>query len=114
MKKILTTMIAGFIFWLTALPAMAQEDVPPTPGWVSERGYWVVESRKDSSIVYFYNNDHQLVYKEQRAGILNADRRRIKLRLTRTLEQMVTAFSRRKEPIYRQMMNGDASPTGQP
>jgi len=114
MKKITTTLIAGFILWLSALPATAQEDVPPTPGWVSERGYWVVESRNDSSIVYFYNNDNLLVYKEQLHGTLHADRRKTKLRLTRTLEQMVTAFSRRNRPIYRQMMSGDTSSAGQP
>ena len=114
MKKILTTLIAGIILWLTALPARAQDDVPPTPGWVSERGYWVVESRNDTAIVYFYNNDNQLVYREQRSGTLNVSRRRTKLRLTRTLEQMVTAFSRQKEPIHRQMMDGDATIAGQP
>jgi hypothetical protein len=114
MKKIPTTLIAGFILWLTALPAIAQEDVPLTPSWVSERGFWVVESRNDSSIVYFYNNDNQLVYKEEISGILNTDRRRIKLRLTRKLEQVVTAFSRQNRPIYRQMMNGEATSTGQP
>ena len=114
MKKIPTTLIAGFVLWLTALPAIAQEDVPPTPSWVSDKGYWVVESRNDSSIVYFYNNDQQLVHKEQLAGVLNVGRRKTKLRLTRTLEQMVAAFSRQNRPIYRQMMNGDASPAGQP
>ena len=114
MKKILTILIAAIILWLTTLPAMAQEDVPPTPGWVSERGYWVVESRSDSSIVYFYNNDNLLVYKEQLSGTLNTGRRKTKLRLTRTLEQMVTSFSRRNEPVHRQMMSGGASTAGQP
>ncbi|MBN8855208.1 MAG: hypothetical protein BGO55_24620 [Sphingobacteriales bacterium 50-39] len=113
MKKITTTLIAGLILGLTP-PATAQEDVPPTPGWVSERGYWVVETRHDSSIVYFYNNDNLLVYKEQLRGTLNADRRKTKLHLTRTLERMVTAFSRRNRPIYRQMTSGDTSSAGQP
>jgi len=114
MKKILTTSIAGFILWLTALPAIAQEDVPPTPNWVSERGFWVVESRNDSSIAYFYNNDNQLVYKEQISGTLNTGRRRTKLRLTRKLEQVVTAFSRQNRPIYRQMTGGDTTSAEQP
>ncbi|HVV06023.1 MAG TPA: hypothetical protein VHC96_17445 [Puia sp.] len=114
MEKIVTTLIAGLILWLSALPAMAQQDVPPTPSWVSDRGYWVVESRNDSSIVYFYNNDNQLVHKEQLAGVLNVGRRKTKLRLTRTLEQVVPAFSRQNRPIHRQMMSGDASSAGQP
>lgn len=112
MKKITTTL--GIIFWLSALPAMAQEDVPPTPSWVSDRGYWVVESRNDSSTVYFYNNDNLLVHKEGLRGTLNVGRSRTKIRLTRTLEQMVAAFSRRNGPIYRQMMSGGTTSTGQP
>ena len=106
-------MIATLILGL-ASSAVAQQDVPPTPGWVSEMGYWVVESHKDSSIVYYYNNDQQLVYKEGLAGSLDASKRRTKLRLTRTLEQMVAAFSRQNGPIYRQMTNGDRSSARRP
>jgi hypothetical protein len=110
--------ITGFIFCLAAaLPAAAQQDVRPIPSWVSDRGYWVVEnSHADSSIVYFYNNDNQLLYKEAIKGRLNADRKKTKLWLTKQLEQVVTACENRKDPskavgrrnpsLYRQFMNG--------
>jgi|GEM_PF-1023238 len=109
--------VAGFIVCLAAaLPAAAQEDVRPVPSWVSDRGYWVVENSTDSSIVYFYNNDNQLLYKEKVKGQLNASRKKTKLWLTKELEQVVTAWEARKNPsktvgrqnpsLYRQMMGG--------
>jgi len=84
----------GFILWLLTLPATAQEELRPTPSWVSERGYWVVESNGDSCVVRFYNNDNQLVYQERMKGRLNMDRKRTKLWLTRELEQAVTAWEK--------------------
>jgi hypothetical protein len=114
MKKILSTLSAGLILWLSALPATAQDDVRPAPSWVSDIGFWVVESHADSSIVYFYNNDHRLVYAERLHGVLNVDRRKTKLRLTRELEQAVMDFSRRNRVVYRQMMSGASDPLGQP
>jgi len=116
MKKILFTVIAGFIFGLTTLPAVAQHDVRPVPSWVSDRGYWVVENHGDSSTVYFYNNDNRLVNSGRLRGTVNAERRKTKLWLTRELEQAVTAWERGKIPdsvvgrqnasVYRQMTNG--------
>jgi hypothetical protein len=105
---------------LVALPAVAQQDVRPIPSWVSDRGYWVVENKEgDSSIVFFYNNDNQLLYKEAIKGRLNADRRKTKLWLTKQLEQVVTAWEskkdpskavgRRNTPLYRQWMGGAAN-----
>lgn len=96
MKKKILIISAGFILWLFTLPATAQEDVRPVPSWVSDRGYWVVENNVNASIVYFYNNDNQLVYKEQMKVMLNADRRKTKLRLTKMLDQAVTAWEKGK------------------
>jgi hypothetical protein len=98
MKKLIFTMCAGFIFWLMTLPAMAQDEVRPVPSWVSDRGYWVVETNGDSSIVDFYNNENQLVYRERMKGRVNTDRKRVKLWLTKELEQAVTAWERRGKP----------------
>ena len=115
MEKILTTLIAGLILWLSALPAIAQKGARKTPRWVPEKGYWVVERRNDSCFVYFYSDDNQLLQKEQLDRPLNAARRRVKWRLKRTLERVVEeSISRQNKPIYRQMMNGDASAVGQP
>ena len=135
MKKITTTLIAGLICWLSVLPAMAQQDVTPAPGWVSDKGYWVVESRNDSSIVYFYDNDSRRMYKEQLAGVVNTGRRKTKVKLMRALEHVSTAWqkdhivqdnrqllaglgaksiSRQNKVVYRQMTSGGVSPAGQP
>ena len=94
MKKTILIISAGLIFWLSALPAKAQEEVRPVPSWVSERGYWVVESNAQCSVVYFYNNDNHLVYKEQLNTVVDAGRRRTKLRLTKMLEQAVTVWEK--------------------
>ena len=113
------TIGAGFILGLSTLPTQAQEDVRPDirpiPSWVSDRGYWVVETHADSSVVYFYNNDSQLLYKEK-MWPLNTGRKKTKLWLTKRLEQVVTAWENRKDPskaisrqnpsLYRQMMGG--------
>jgi len=108
--------VAGCILCLAALPAAAQQDVHPIPSWVSDRGYWVVENEVDSTIVYFYNNDSQLLYREAMKGRLNADRKKTKLWLTKQLEQVAMAWENRKDPskavgrqnpsLYRQMMGG--------
>jgi hypothetical protein len=120
MKKIITTLIAGLILWLSALPAVAQK-AHKAPKYVPAKGYWVVESRNDSSIVYFYSDSLQLISKKELAGTLNVGRRRTKLRLKRALAKTVTAWekdqlsiSRQNTPIYRQMMNGDTSEAAQP
>jgi hypothetical protein len=97
MKKIIASISTGFILWLVTLPATAQNEASPTPSWVSDRGYWVVESHArviDGTTVYFYNNDNHLVYKERVEGTLDVSRRRTKLRLTKVLEQSVTAWEK--------------------
>jgi len=93
---------AGVIICLSALPARAQEDVRPIPSWVSDRGYWVVENNTDSTVVYFYDNDSQLVCKRGVKGRLNTDRKKTKLWLTKELEQLMTAWERGRK----QMMDG--------
>src|SRR4051812_46893828 len=97
MKKIFFTISAGLMFGLFTLTATAQEDMHPVPSWVSDRGYWVVESRGDSAIVYFYNNENQLVYREKGKSF-NAERRKTKLWLTRELEKAMTAWHNGKSP----------------
>lgn len=120
MQKII---IAGFILWLsTVLPVAAQKSIYPIPRWVSDKGYWVVQKDTDSCIVYFYNNDNQLVYRERVRSRLHVDRKRTKIWLTKELEQAVTAWENRNDPskaigrqnpsLYRQMMGGDPGLSG--
>lgn len=49
-----------------------QERRPKFPGWVSDKGYWVVESNINTPlnhIISFYNNDNELLYKETLIGV---------------------------------------------
>ena len=42
------------------------------PNWVSKKGFWVVESNlstPDACVIFFYNKEGTLIYKEQLEGI---------------------------------------------
>jgi len=66
------------------------------PRWVSEKGYWVIESNinnRNNHIIWFYNNDDQLVYKETLSSVkLNPNKRRVRLKLKAVLESAVWAW----------------------
>jgi hypothetical protein len=70
--------------------AKAGKARPGVPAWVSEKGYWVVESNIHSPYrhtVFFYNNDNVLMYKESLEGVkLNAEKRKVKMKLKKALE----------------------------
>jgi hypothetical protein len=70
------------------------------PGWVSEKGYWVVESNINTPldhVVSFYDNDNTLVYKETLKGIkINPEKRRVKMKLKKILEAAVLAYETKK------------------
>jgi hypothetical protein len=78
-----------------------------TPRWVSEKGYWVVESNIHSPkkhIIRFYNNENSLVYTETLTNVkLNPYKRKTKMKLKKILESSVVARekqqTRREEGI---------------
>ena len=74
---------------------------PKFPRWVSDKGYWVVESNINSPrdhIIRFYNTDNVLVYKETLPGVkLNSEKRKIKMKLKKILESSVVAWEKRKQ-----------------
>ena len=91
MKQSFLPILTGFIAALCSLTSMAQQSstAKKIPAWISTQGYWVLENNKNcpnDSKVYFYNNDHVLVYKEQ---IIN---RRIKLNKKKTLLRLKAAL----------------------
>lgn len=99
LKKILLT-----IFIATSLVSTAQKNETrstKTPRYVSEQGYWVIESnvkQPKSSIVYFYNLQQQLVYKEEVTGIrLNVNRTKVKMRLKKALELAIAVNEKKKQ-----------------
>ena len=73
-----------------------QSNTPRNPRWVSEKGYWVVESNiktPENSIVYFYTNDHKLVYTEKVNGVvLNTSKRKTRVKLKKVLDKVVNAW----------------------
>jgi hypothetical protein len=69
----------------------AQEQPEPTrkAAWISDKGYWVVETNKqtpEEAVVYFYNNDNLLVYKKEIKD------QKLKLKKTETLLQLKAAL----------------------
>jgi len=103
MKK---TVIIALALCLFGFAGIAQPDyeeetrVITTPKWVSEKGYWIIESNiktPETSIVYFYTNDNTLVYKEKIEGVvLNVKKQKVKMRLKKLLEQMIYTYEQEK------------------
>lgn len=100
MKKLITSslLLATLLIISSTLKAQEEEQAraPRTPKWVSEKGYWVVESNVKTpyhSIIHFYNNDNVLVYREKVDGVkINLDQKRTKMKLKKILEQSVVAW----------------------
>ena len=85
---------------MTSLSVFAQNGYKKTksPRWASEKGFWQIESninRPDKNIVYFYNNENVLVYKENVDGVVfDLQKKRVKMRLKRALETAILAWNR--------------------
>lgn len=99
---ILTSFSLVSIGSIAQLPSQ-QERRPRFPGWVSEKGYWVIESNIKSPldhVVKFYDNENNLVYKESLTGIkMNPEKRKVKMKLKKILESAVLAQENRKDGI---------------
>ena len=92
-KQLLVTLLLG----LGIQAAIFAQDKPRNaPEWVSEKGWWVVESNihaPKQHIVYFYNNDGVLVYKEKIDGLrINPSKKITKMQLKQVLETTVLAW----------------------
>lgn len=109
MKKIFFPLL--FII-LAAYPShrgYAQENSHKA-SWVSDKGYWVVETNKQSpkeALVYFYNNDNLLVYKKEiKDQKLKLHKPATLLQLKATLEDAIEAYengvaaNKEKSPVH--------------
>jgi hypothetical protein len=113
MKKNFLTFTLTMLFSFATVAAFAQYDeeekktAAPTPKWVSDKGYWVIESNKNNpstSVLFFYNNDNVLVYKEKVEGIVfNLKKRNTKMQLKKVLDQSVVAYEQRKHGAENEM-----------
>jgi hypothetical protein len=81
-----------------ALSSKAQTKLNTTPE--KETGFWVIESNKHSpknSIVYFYNEDKELVYKESITGKrININRKKTRKQLNGVLEQCLLSWKKER------------------
>ena len=90
--------ILALAFTCSTALCFAQQNTngPKAPRWTSNQGFWVVEDNinvPNKSTVYFYNQDKELVYKEQIDGIkLRLDKRKVLMRFKSVLETSVLAW----------------------
>jgi len=98
-KKLFVTLIVGLVLQAATF---AQDHPRVSPEWVSEKGWWVVESNihtPKQHIIYFYNNDGVLVYKEKIEGMrINASKRTTRMHLKQVLETTVLAWEKQHRP----------------
>ncbi|HEU4470060.1 MAG TPA: hypothetical protein VFR58_03175 [Flavisolibacter sp.] len=94
MKKILQFPILLFIFSLLSFSAQSQAAEP------SSEGFWVVQHQVKTprqSVIYFYNGDKQLIYKEEITGVrINLKKRKTVRRLNAVLNEAETAWKQEK------------------
>jgi hypothetical protein len=94
MRKFFKMMIVAGVLSSTTIAAIAQENEngqSTKAKWISDKGFWVVESNiktPQTSTVYFYNNQNDLLYKEQLDGVkLNIKKRRTLMMLKQVLDK---------------------------
>ena len=101
MKKQISTFLLAVVLCGSSCVGFAQIEqeiyAPATPKWVSDKGYWVIESNvktPKNSVIYFYNNDNELVYKEKLDGIrINWKKKRVLMHLKTVLEQSIASWN---------------------
>jgi hypothetical protein len=102
MKQHFKTLLAGAVLSLLSFASFSQDEKPSIPRYVSDKGYWVVESNIHTpldQIIWFYNNDNILMYKEVLNGVkLNPDKRKVKMKLKKVLEASALAWEQKKVP----------------
>lgn len=100
MKKEIKKMIFASCFSLISAMGWSQDETPTIPKWVSDKGYWVVESNINQPQQYtirFYNNAHELIGRKDLTGIkLNVNKRKTKMMLRESLESSLEAWAKNK------------------
>ena len=100
MKQQIKNWVAAALFTITGFVSFSQESQTEIPKWVSEKGYWVVESNNNdplNHIIRFYSNDDVMIYKETLSGVrLNPNKKRVRMKLKKVLEISALAWEQRK------------------
>jgi hypothetical protein len=89
--------------------AIAQEgETYRAAKWVPQNGYWVVQTNKHnlkSSTIYFYNENNDMVYKEQVEGmIIKLRKRSVKMNLKKVLDRSLMAYNQQHNASENQML----------
>lgn len=98
-QKLKRSVIASLCFFVS-VTALAQEEAAynKIPRYVSSKGYWVIQSnvkQPKEAVVYFYNLQHVLVYKEEVKNVkLNINRTGVKMRLKKALDKAIVAYDK--------------------
>jgi hypothetical protein len=94
MKKIFVIILASFI--CLGINTAFSQTSNKNPNWVSKNGYWVIESNtkdKYNHVIWFYNNDAVVVYKETVSGTkLKHTKRKVRMKLKKILDSAVLTF----------------------
>lgn len=95
------TAIMLVLVTMISLGSVAQSNQVPKPRWVSDKGYWVIETHTEGTlrqVIHFYNNDNQLVYDEVMEGlVVKASKRNVKMKLKKILETSVASWELNKQ-----------------
>ncbi|MBC7826513.1 MAG: hypothetical protein H7122_02115 [Chitinophagaceae bacterium] len=99
MKAIFKLILVTAVYMIVASGLYAQKNIrTKDPRWISDKGFWQIESNintPDKNIVYFYNKENTLIYKEHLDGVvLNLAKKRVKMRLKKALETAIHAWNR--------------------
>lgn len=101
MKKQLSKYMLAGIFSLGVLFSFSQQQARRAPAWVSEKGYWVVESNASNPFqhsIRFYNNEDQMIGRKELSGVrLNPRKRKVKMKLKEFLESSILAWEQGKK-----------------
>jgi len=98
MNKLFKSALFTLLLLSAGLVLFAQDEnapntSPTTPSWVSEKGYWVVESnihQPKQARIYFYTSNNVLVYKETIEGVkLRLNKYATKMKLKQVLEKVI-------------------------
>ncbi|MES1220846.1 MAG: hypothetical protein ABUT20_35425 [Bacteroidota bacterium] len=102
MKLLFNKMIVTAAFTLFASSTNAQKTTVAMTPWASDKGYWVIESNIHdpmNHIVRFYTNENVLLHTEYLSGVkLNIDKRKVKMKLKKALEETWLLCEQHKKP----------------
>ena len=98
MKKKIQLFAGICVMTLASFSAFSQTNDNSIPKWVSDNGYWVVESNihhPKQHTVWFYNNQHILVGSQEIVSSrLNIKKKKVKMQLKSMLESSMELWAK--------------------